>query len=84
MAVSGVSSIEKFVECPVCYDVFVSPQSLRCNHTLCKECVDKLKSKYNSKFYISLAIDFGTKIVFITGWTHVFGTNLIYKICRAP
>ena len=46
MAVSGVSSMDKFVECPVCYEMFVSPQSLRCNHTLCKECLDKLKSKY--------------------------------------
>ena len=31
-----------FNECPVCLEVYVKPQILTCNHSLCKTCSDRL------------------------------------------
>ena len=31
-----------FNECPVCLEVYVQPQILTCNHSLCKTCSDRL------------------------------------------
>ena len=76
MAAVGDSSMEKFVECPVCYEVFVSPQSLDCRHTLCKRCVDTIKGKYTVYFYIF----FGSKIAFIMVWAHMICFGACYLV----
>ena len=43
-----VQLLEDYVHCHVCYELFQSPEHepliLQCLHTVCEECVDKLKS----------------------------------------
>ena len=37
------SSVRRLVECPICFDTFINPKELDCQHTFCeKPCLDKL------------------------------------------
>ena len=37
------SSERHLSECPVCFEVYVDPQLLPCDHSLCVGCVDRIK-----------------------------------------
>jgi len=40
------TSMIDFIECSICTEIFVNPQSLKCSHTFCKLCIAKwLKTK---------------------------------------
>lgn len=39
---TATSSLEDLVTCPVCYEVYINPQSLGCLHVFCAACVHKL------------------------------------------
>ena len=48
MAERGVVTLtEDDLSCDVCFEVYRDPQALRCLHTFCKECADKLVDQYN-------------------------------------
>ena len=36
------SSFESHVMCPVCLDIYKNPMSLKCRHSMCKQCIDQL------------------------------------------
>ena len=50
-AASSLTGVEKspgaserhLSECPVCFEVYVDPQLLPCDHSLCVGCVDRIK-----------------------------------------
>ena len=36
------SRVPDINECPVCFEVYVKPQKLECDHSLCKSCLKRL------------------------------------------
>ena len=36
-------------DCPICYEIMVSPRSFVCGHPICKECINKIKKESNLK-----------------------------------
>lgn len=42
---SAVAALEDLATCPVCFEVYINPQSLSCLHTLCKKCVQQIVSE---------------------------------------
>ena len=39
---SSVSNIQKILECAVCSEILCNPRTLTCDHSFCKECIDKI------------------------------------------
>ena len=36
------SKVRYMKECPVCFEVYINPQKLECDHSLCESCVNRL------------------------------------------
>jgi hypothetical protein len=46
---TNISSISKYLICPICQDVFFSPFRLSCGHTFCKECIKNWEKEIKNK-----------------------------------
>ena len=40
---SMAKALKHIIECPVCYDVLTDPQSLPCDHFLCRGCIGQVR-----------------------------------------
>ena len=38
---------EQRVSCPICYEIYINPQSLRCGHVICELCVHVLLEQHD-------------------------------------
>lgn len=40
-----IALVEKYLDCPICFEIFKDPVSLGCNHSFCSNCLQKFWGK---------------------------------------
>lgn len=35
-------SMREIVECPICMNTFIQPTTLKCGHTMCRQCINNI------------------------------------------
>ena len=45
MAAANITAAEELISCPVCFEHYTDPRSLKCIHHFCLECLEKIATK---------------------------------------